>query len=108
MQKQRVSHASLLVWALPLGGLLFVAGILGRGPSLDPSVDATRFAQAATAPSAAWAWLAVVAGMVVTIVGTTALCVRLSERTGGDLPFWAMVLNVAGMALTLPLIGFMA
>lgn len=108
MQTPIPSRIKLLLFGLPLAGVLFFAGALGRGPSLDPSVDPTAFAGAAVATGAMTAWLAIFAGMVVELPAFAALYIVLADSRHARVAFWGMVLSILGIALVLPLIGFMA
>lgn len=101
------SRIRLFLWALPLAGLLFTIGIILRGPSLDPSLDPDRFAQAAVAAPAAMAWLTIFIGMVLELLGLWALYAYLADDSTEKLAFWGMIFGLIGVALILPLIGFM-
>jgi hypothetical protein len=90
---------------LPVIGVVFAGSIWWRGASLDPTVAAEGFVQAALMPGAGAAWLAILFGMVLYLPAVMALALRLGARR---LSWWGMVLSVVGVALVLPLIGFMA
>jgi hypothetical protein len=57
MHSQLSNQIRYLLWTLPLAGILFVIGILMRGPSIDPATAPDQFARAATAAGAKTAWL---------------------------------------------------
>jgi hypothetical protein len=97
-----------LLLALPLAGVLFTTGILGRGPSLDPSVAPAAFAASSAAAQAGSAWFAIFIGMIVEIAGLFALYLALAAGRRERMAFWGMLLSVLGVALIVPLIGFMA
>jgi hypothetical protein len=108
MQPPITLHVRFVLLALPLAGLLFTAGILGRGPSLDPSVAPAAFAAASVAAAASSAWFAILVGMVLEIAGLFALYLVLAAGRRERVAFWGMVLSVLGIALIVPVIGFMA
>jgi hypothetical protein len=108
MQPPTTPRVRLVLFALPLAGLLFSAGILGRGPSLDPSVDPAAFATSSVAAWANSAWLAILAGMVLELPGLFALYLVLANGQREHLAFWGAALSTVGVALVIPLIGFMA
>lgn len=107
MQTHISNRVRFFLWALPLAGLLFIIGIILRGPSLDPSLDPDRFAQAAAAAPAATAWLAIFIGMVSELLGFWALYAYLTDDGMERPAFWGMIFSLIGVALILPLIGFM-
>jgi hypothetical protein len=102
------NHVRFVLWALPIAGLLFVAGIVLRGPSLDPARLPDQFAQAATAAGATTGWLLIFAGMNLELPGLWALYAYLEERQSTRAAFWGFMLSLLGISLVLPLIGFMA
>ena len=108
MQLPSKRHVRFLLLALPLAGLLFTAGILGRGPSLDPSVAPAAFAASSAAAQASSAWLAILLGMIAEIPGLFALYLALAAGRREQIAFWGMLLSVLGVILVVPLIGFMA
>lgn len=107
MQAHISNRVRLFLWALPLAGLLFTIGIILRGPSLDPSLEPDRFAQAAVAAGAATAWLIIFIGMVLELLGFGALYTYLADDTSERPAFWGMIFSLIGVALILPLMGFM-
>lgn len=107
MQAHLSHRVRFFLWALPLAGLLFIVGIILRGPSLDPSLEPDRFAQAAVAAPAAAAWLAIFIGMVVELIGFWALYAYLAADALERPAFWGMIFSLIGVALILPLMGFM-
>jgi hypothetical protein len=107
MQPPITLHVRFLLLALPLAGLLFTAGILGRGSSLDPSVAPAAFAESSAAAAAGGAWLAILVGMILEIPGLFALYLVLAAGRRERVAFWGMLLSVLGIALVVPLIGFM-
>ena len=108
MQSTTTARVQLLLSTLPLAGLLFATGVVGRGPSLDPSANPAGFAAAAVAANAAVAWFAILIGMIVEILGLCALYIVLADGRRERAAFWGLVLSVLGIALVLPLIGFLA
>jgi hypothetical protein len=108
MQLPLRPRVRFVLLALPLAGVLFITGILGRGPSLDPSVDPDAFARSSVAAWASGAWLAILMGMVLEIPGVLALYLVLANGQRERLAFWGAVLSMLGIALVIPLIGFMA
>jgi hypothetical protein len=101
-------RARRFLLALPLAGLLFTAGILGRGPASDPAVDPAAFARAATAPNADLAWIGILIGMFLILLGLWALYICLADGARERVACWGVILSTFGVAATLPLIGFMA
>jgi hypothetical protein len=108
MQPPMTRRVRFVLFALPLAGLLFSAGIVGRGPSLEPSVDPAAFASSSVEAWASGAWLAILAGMVLELPGLFALYLVLANGQRERLAFWGVVLSIVGVALVVPLIGFMA
>jgi hypothetical protein len=102
------NYVRIVLWTLPLAGLLFAIGILMRGPSIDPAAAPDRFAQAVTAANATTAWLLIFAGMNLELPGLWALYATISERRSTRAGFWGFILSLLGISLILPLIGFMA
>lgn len=108
MKTQYTSQIRLGLLTLPLWGLSAVVGILLRGPVVDASVNPQGFAQAATAPNYGIAWLIILVGQVIALFGYMALAAVLAPTRSARAAWWGMVLTVAGSALFVSLIGFMA
>jgi len=108
MHSAPASRVRLGLYALVVAALLFLVGILLRGAIVDPTADPTGFAREAAASSTVSAWTLILAGGIVCLFGLIGLYGRLASTAHERLAFAGFVLSFAGLALVLPLFGFMA
>jgi hypothetical protein len=92
--------------ALALSGLLFALGIVLRGP-IDLA-DPGSFIRAAAPPNYVPAWTIILVGGVLQLYGFFGLYCYLTYQAESLIAFLAFVLNIAGIALFVPLAAFFA
>ena len=92
--------------ALALSGLLFTLGAALRGPVNLPDLR-SYIIPAALSPGYVPGWTIVLVGGVLQFYGTFGLYRYLTYKADNLIAFLALVLRIAGLALTLPLIAFL-
>jgi hypothetical protein len=94
------------IWALPIGGLLVLVGMLGGLGSPDPQSDPTGAARAASATGFFLAqFVGNVLGPTLAVFGVIALFAYLANTPVGRLALLAMVLSVFGLCMILSFLG---
>jgi hypothetical protein len=97
------------IWALPIGALLVLIGMLSGLGAPDPGDDPTGAAQAAsTTGYFLTQFLGNVLGPTLVIFGLFALFAYLANTRVGRLASLAMVLSVLGLCLLLSFLGLVA
>ena len=101
-----LSRIRLGLIALALSGLLFALGIILRG-AVDIA-DPTGFLSVAASPAFVPGWTIILVGGVLQLYGFFGLYRYLTYEADSMIAFIAFVLNIAGIALVLPLATFFA
>jgi hypothetical protein len=92
---------------LALSAVVFTVAILIRGPMPEPT-DPAVFAAWSRIPATRYAWAAILGGGVLELLGLAALYVAIARSGPSTSALGGWVLSTAGLALVLPLFGFMA
>lgn len=106
MNSQTRREIRLGLGALALSGLLFALGIVLRGP-VDLA-DPGSCCRAVLSSAAVSGWTIILVGGVLHLFGFFGLYRYLTYRAESLIPFLAVVLGIAGIALFLPLAAFSA
>jgi hypothetical protein len=104
--KSPLSRIRLGLIALALSGLLFALGIVLRG-EVDMA-DPESFIRVAVSPAYVPGWTMILVGGVLNLYGFFGLYRYLTYQADSMIAFLAFVLNIAGIALFLPLATFFA
>jgi hypothetical protein len=104
--KSPLTRIRLGLTALALSGLFFALGIVLRG-EVDMA-DPESFIRVADSPAYVLGWTIILVGGVLNLYGFFGLYRYLTYQAGSMIAFVAFVLNVAGIALFLPLATFFA
>lgn len=89
-------------------GVFTVAGLLLRGPILDPSTQSGLFAGAAASSRHIWAWSFLLPSLVIQLYGFLGLYGFLAGSSRNRLAWTGFVLSVGGNGLFLPFAGVIA
>jgi hypothetical protein len=111
MFSQLTARVRLGVWALPLAGVSFLAGLLRRGQpaeALSADFNPTRFAEAVSAPGYSIGWPLLIAGMVLLVFGYVSLYGYLATTRVERRALFAMLLSVAGATLQIGMFSIFA
>jgi len=93
---------------LAAAAVVFTAAIAVRGPMPDVATQAGAFARFLVGPYTRFAWAAILGGGVLELVGLVALYAAISRSGPSTSALAGWLLSTAGMALALPLFGFLA
>lgn len=96
----RAGLAALLLTALFAG-----IHVLLRGPFVDPTANASGFAQMVGGTNFTLAWIVISFGFTLELYGILALYAYLSQSSAARLAFWGMILSFAGLSLVQTLVG---
>jgi flagellar biogenesis protein FliO len=103
-----IPHNRRGVALLALAGVLYVACTLIRGPMIDPVHDPVRWTHAAFSQAGRLSWAVVLGAGSLEVLGLAALYALLARYGDSAAARWGWALSTVGMALALPLFGFMA
>jgi hypothetical protein len=93
---------------LAVAGALYVVCTLVRGPMIDPAHDPNGWAHAALGQAARLSWAVVLGAGSLEILGLAALYALVARYGDTISARWGWALSTIGMAMALPLFGFMA
>lgn len=108
MHSQDASRIRLGLTSLFIAGILYVANVTLRGEFINPSLDPAGFAASASSAVFVAAWLIAIVSGVLVLPGWLALYAYLAHSRGDRPAFLGMILSFAGIALLMPLYGFLA
>jgi hypothetical protein len=95
-------------WCLLASGVLTFAGLLLRGPIIDPSTQARAFATVTASSQHVWAWSLLLPSLVIQLYGFLGLYTFLADTPQHRWALAGAVLSVAGNGLFLPFAGIIA
>jgi hypothetical protein len=106
LQQHTNNWIRLGIFALPLGGILVLGGLLGRFTTPNPGVDPKVTLQLASSTGYfVGQFVGHVLGSTLLILGIIALTAYLANTRVGGLAMSAMVLSIIGIALLLSAMG---
>jgi len=108
LESEHLDRIRLGILAFPLSAVLFIAGLLIRGPLIDPPTDPVAFAHNAVKPAFAMGAYGITLAWIILMLGFPALYAFLQTEKLGRWGFSGMIFSFLGAGLALPIMGVVA